>query len=352
VTKLVTPDPEIIFTEIPGNMGKLGVITLNRPKALNALNQTMIFGISKALEKWAIDPEIKAVILRAVEGRAFCAGGDIRAVYQRGLAKDPTIPNFFVEEYNLNKQIYHFPKPYIVFLDGITMGGGAGISIHGSHKVATKNMVFAMPETGIGFFPDVGVSYYLARMPEKIGFYLGLTGERLLYSDCLELGVVDYIVEPENFTTIIEKLLAAPLKHEAEVSEILKHFALHPAKTILLEHQAEIKNCFAKNNMEEILQALMRYPTAWSEQTAAIIATKSPTSLKVTLQQIQNSVRLTFDDCIKQDYHLMTHFLQAPDVFEGVRALLIDKDQKPRWQPDKLDEISATTVLNYFKPLS
>src|SRR5579872_925135 len=180
---------EIAFEEISGRDDNLGLITLTRQSVLNALNQKMINAIDQQLKEWENANHIKAVVIRAAPGRAFCAGGDVRSVYDRKLAQDPKIADFFRDEYGMNRRIHHYPKPYIALMDGITMGGGVGISVHASHRVATERLVFAMPETGIGFFPDVGTTYVLPRLPDFIGMYLGLTGARLTLNDCLALGL-------------------------------------------------------------------------------------------------------------------------------------------------------------------
>jgi enoyl-CoA hydratase len=340
---------EIIFTELDGVDGKLGLIMLNRPEALNALNHAMFKALNRQLENWEADENIKAVIIRA-EGRAFCAGGDMRIAYQLGLKKDPQLKNYFADEYRMNSCVYHFSKPYIALLDGITMGGGAGISIYGSHRVATNNLVFAMPETGIGFFPDVGASYFLSRLPYRMGFYLGLTGVSISAQDCLALGLVDHIVASEDFEKIILKLQTASLlKHtDATVSEVLRHFTAPPQKSALLGHQVEIATCFSKETIEEILETLERYPSAWCEEAFNNMSLKSPTSLKVTLRQLQLGEKLSFDKAQEMEYQMMCRFIEGHDLFEGVRAALIDKDKRPVWEPQRVVDVDEETVASYF----
>ncbi len=194
---------DILFEELSGRDGNIGLITLNRQKALNALNHQMFLDLNAQLAEWETADHIKAVIIRAAEGRAFCAGGDIRYAFQKKLENDPTLPLFFRDEYQLNLRIFHYPKPYIALLDGITMGGGAGISLHGSHRIGTERLVFAMPETSIGFYPDVGASYFLSRLPYKVGFYLGLTSARITYNDCFWLGLINYFVPQDDFSKLI-----------------------------------------------------------------------------------------------------------------------------------------------------
>lgn len=339
---------EIDFTEISGRHGDLGVITLQRPHALNALNHAMFLALDQQLAIWASHSFIKAVVIRAVPGRAFCAGGDIRAAYEKKLANDPTLVNFFRDEYRVNRQIFHFPKPYIALLDGMTMGGGAGVSIHGSHCVATPTMSFAMPETGIGFFPDIGASYFLSRLPYKMGYYLGLTGERIAYNDCLALGLVDAVISPEAQEQLIDKLIHTALPDKMAVSHIIKEFAISVPSSALLARQNEIKTCFAKNSVEEIIQALESIGSEWCHHTADIIKTKSPLSLKVTLRELQQGEQLDFDACMKMEDCLLLHFLKSYDLFEGIRAAVIDKDRAPRWEPKLLSAVSTDAVLRYF----
>jgi enoyl-CoA hydratase len=340
---------EIIFTELDGLDGKLGLITLNRPQALNALNHLMFKALNQQLQHWEDDENIKAVIIRA-EGRAFCAGGDMRVAYQLGLKKDPQLKNYFADEYRMNSRVYHFSKPYIALLDGITMGGGAGISIYGSHRIATNNLIFAMPETGIGFFPDVGASYFLSRLPYRMGFYLGLTGAAISAVDCLVLGLVDHIVAREKFDEIILKIQNTALTNhpDAAVSEVIRHYSQPTQKSELLNHQVEIEMCFAKETVEEILETLERYPSAWCEEVFNSMALKSPTSLKVTLRQLQLGEKLSFDKVMEMEYRLMCRFIEGHDLFEGIRAQLIDKDKKPVWKPHRVVDVDDSEVASYF----
>ncbi len=348
--------PEILFEEPPGHDGHLGLITLNRPQALNALNHNMFLALDKQLTAWAQDKHIKAVVIRAVEGRAFCAGGDIRYAYEKKSSNDSTLPHFFRDEYRLNRHIYHFPKPYIALLDGITMGGGAGISIHGSHRVATERLVFAMPETGIGFYPDIGASYFLSRLPYKMGFYLALTGARISYKDCLAIGLVDAVVAHADQDKLIAALVAAPLKNKLAVTEIIKSFSIASDDSILMTHKNAIENYFALHSVEEIISALESDKNTWDKstwchETAASIKTRSPTSLKVTLRELQEGSKLNFDDCMRMEYRLTNRFIKGHDFFEGVRAAVIDKDQKPHWRPATLEEVTLHQIENYFAPL-
>jgi enoyl-CoA hydratase len=345
--------PEINFEEISGRDGHLGLITLTRTQVLNALNQAMFNAINQQLTEWEAANHIKAVVIQAAEGRAFCAGGDIRSAYERKMAGDPTLANFFYDEYRLNRHIHHYTKPYIALIDGITMGGGVGISIHASHRVATDRLVFAMPETGIGFYPDVGTTYILARLPHKIGFYLGLSGARLNLSDCVATGMIDYPVKQNIFPEIIYQLADTTFEEDAKasVSQVLQQFYMPINKSNLWEHRVEIENCFSKNTVEDILLSLEQADSQWSHEASAVIKTKSPTSLKVTLQALQEAQKMDFDNCIQIEYRLTSRFIEGHDFFEGIRAVVIDKDQKPIWQPPRLQDVKAIDVKEYFAPL-
>lgn len=338
----------ILFEELSGHCGNLGIITLNRPSVLNALNHPMFKLIHQKLTEWETKSSIKAVIILATEGRAFSAGGDIRYAYEKKKENAPDLPQFFLDEYQVNRQIFHYPKPYIALLNGLTMGGGAGISINGSHRIATEKLQFAMPETGIGFFPDVGATYFLSHLPYYFGFYLGLTGEKIYSADCLALGLVDHIIQIEAQSDLIQALLNSPLPDKKSVTEIIKKFAVSVPTSTLYSQKNLIEKIFSQNSMEEILQTLTTTNNIFSNETNHILQTRSPTSLKVTLKAFQQGQYLNFDDCMKIEAILMTHFLKSHDFFEGIRAAVIDKDKKPNWQPKNLKNISDQEVNDYF----
>lgn len=347
-------DNAVLFEEISGKGGNIGVITLNRPQVLNSLNQSMINHMHAQLQLWASAPSIKAVVIRAAEGRAFCAGGDLRLTYERCQTQDPALTQFFYEEYQLNRFIFHFPKPYIAFLNGITMGGGVGISIHGSHRIATDRLLFAMPETGIGFYPDVGGTYFLPRLPGKIGFYLGLTGARLGSDDCVALGIAQQKVPIDAMNEILDALAQQPFNQNSRISvtQIIDQFKIPIKPSPLAEQQAIIDECFMAKTMEDILKHLQQSSLEISKDAAMALTKKSPTSLKVTLKALQDGMHLDFDACMRQEYRLTSHFLQEHDFIEGIRALIIDKDQKPKWDPDSLEKINSVEVEKYFSPLT
>ncbi|OGT56417.1 MAG: hypothetical protein A3F43_02480 [Gammaproteobacteria bacterium RIFCSPHIGHO2_12_FULL_42_10] len=341
---------DICFADLPGREGNLGVITLNRPKALNALNHNMLLAMHEALQRWADDREIKAVVVRAAPGRAFCAGGDLRWVYERHLANESYL-QFFKDEYQLNSAIYHYPKPYIAFLDGITMGGGAGISINGSHCVATEQLLFAMPETGIGFFPDVGGTYFLSHLPGKLGWYLGLTGARIGCDDCVSAGLVQHKVQEAAWPAVVDQLLIQPfgLDPDEAVTKILTQFTIPVLQSPLILHQAAIEHCFSCHTVEDVIRALEQSPHIFCRQAAVAMLQKSPTSLKVTHIVLQRSSQLDFDACMQQEYRLTTYFSKQADFMEGIRATIIEKDNTPHWRPDTLSAVNEREIKADFE---
>jgi enoyl-CoA hydratase len=345
---------DVLFEEITGKGGDLGIITLNRPAVLNSLNHTMIQAMHAQLAQWATANHIKAVLIRAAEGRAFCAGGDIRDIYERVKAHDRTAHYFFRDEYNLNRFIFHFPKPYIALLNGITMGGGVGISLHGSHRIATEQLMFAMPETGIGFYPDVGGSYFLPRLRANMGFYLGLSGARLGSDDCVALGIAQAKVPSHALSELVAALTDQSFGEHAvtSVTEIINQFKVIVKPSPFMEQQDIIQTCFANDSMETILRDLQQSNNEFCKTTAHTLAKKSPTSLKITLRAMQAGRHLEFDDCMRQEYRLTSHFLEGHDFLEGVRAAIIDKDQSPRWRPSTLEEVSQHEIEKYFSPLA
>lgn len=324
----------------------LGIITLNRSKALNALSLEMIQGLSQQLKAWTEDPSIAAVVVKSDDERAFCAGGDIRKIYDAGKQQDMNILQFFWHEYRLNRLIQTYPKPYIALLDGITMGGGVGISQHGTHRIGAANLSFAMPETGIGFFPDVGGSYFLSRLPQRMGFYLGLTGKRIGLADSIDLGLVDVYIPREKWPTLLDKL--SNNLTDIEFTATIDEFAEQAAAGELKSQYAEIASYFQATSISELFSALSQSDFEWCVKTLSILKSKSPTSLLVTFKQLQNGAELNFDACMQQEYRMVYRFLLAKDFYEGVRALIIDKDKQARWQPDDIDLVSETEVNQYF----
>jgi enoyl-CoA hydratase len=329
--------------------GRMGLIRLNRPQALNALTLDMTRRLDQALKDWAVDPNVSLVVIRAKGSRAFCAGGDIRALYDAGPGSSYT-EIFYRHEYALNRRIFRFPKPYVALVDGIAMGGGVGVSATGSHFVATERTVFAMPETGIGVFPDVGATWLLPRCPGETGIYLGLTGTRIAAADLVALGIAKVTVPSTALETLETELAAC--ETSPELDGLLERHKVDPGKPALEPYRDAIDRCFSAPTVEEILSALATEDTDWARETISTLQTKSPTSLKVSLRQLRLGRSLPdFDTAIRVEFRLMQRFMAGGDFFEGVRALLIDKDQRPRWSPDRLEAVSEATVDAYFAPL-
>lgn len=324
--------------------GALGLITLERPKALNALTRTMCLAMAAALRRWADDPAIRAVAIRSAGGRAFCAGGDIRALYEAGRAGTADGPAFYRDEYRLNRLIRRYPKPYLALIDGIVMGGGVGVSVHGSHRVAGAGMVFAMPETGIGLFPDVGGSYVLPRLPGRLGWWLGLTGARLGGAACLASGIATHYLPGDRHQEVIDRLAAG-----AAVEAALGAAVAPPAATGLDRQQVD--RLFADDSVEAIVAALAADGSPWAHEQLEVLRQKSPTALAVTARQLRQGATLDFEACMVMEYRLACRLCRTADFLEGVRAVVIDKDHAPRWQPARLSEVRPDVVEALFAPL-
>jgi enoyl-CoA hydratase len=322
--------------------GALGRITLNRPKALNALTRDMCVEMKRALDAWADDASVKAVAIDAVAGRAFCAGGDIRHLYDdpKGYA-----PQFYADEYRLNARIKHYPKPYVALIDGICMGGGVGVSVHGSHRVVTENATFAMPETAIGFFPDVGGSYFLPRLAGELGMYFALTGIRLKAPDLIYAGIATHFVRAERIGSIVPRLVAGET-----LDMILKDVSEKASEAPLAGNRANINRDFAQPSVEIIIDAL-EGEGEWGRETARALRMKSPTALKITYREMREGRTLDFDACMRMEYRLAVHAVAGHDFREGVRAVVVDKDQDPKWDPPTLASVSDAAVAAYFAPL-
>lgn len=339
---------DLIFSELPGKQSNIGEIILNRPQALNALSHEMIQALRAQLAHWATSAHIRAVIIRSNIDKAFCAGGDIRQVYDYRQRNPQLAQQYFADEYQLNFQIAHYPKPYIAFLNGITMGGGAGVSIHGSYRIAVENLRFAMPETGIGFFPDVGASYFLARCPHHIGLYLGLTGVTINAADAVYIQLVDSTITQNALPTIIALLQDAATLDVSSCSRLLADFKPANGNSALQQYQTLIVQHFSKASIAEIIASLQKDMQPWSQQTLAVLQAKSPTSLKVTFEQLKRAKTLALSDCLKMDFYLTQQFLAGNEFYEGIRAAVIEKDRSPQWQPAQLKDISSALLNRFF----
>ncbi len=329
----------------------MGLILLNRAHALNALTLPMVLDLIKQLQIWSKDDTIHAVVVLATDGKAFCAGGDVRWLYDAGKNKSRQQLEFFYHEYQLNQLIHDYPKPYIALMDGLTMGGGVGISLHGSHPVASERFVFAMPETAIGFFPDIGASYLLNRCPDHVGFYLGLTGNRLGAEDAYELGLIKHVVKAADMDKVLKELIAADLSFDApkQVTACLQQFIKPVLPSSIAELRDMIATYFSAEDVESIIKGLTEKGSPWCLEIVNNLNSKSPLSLKITLQQLKWARERTLADCLALDYRLVQHFMQSHDFYEGVRAVLIDKDKSPRWWPKTLAEVSGEQVNQYFR---
>ena len=321
--------------------GSLGVATLDREKALNALTLDMIRAFHRKLDEWEPDPSLRAVVLRGA-GRAFCAGGDVRMV-AAGTADYKV--DLFTEEFRLIRRLHRFPRPWIALTHGITMGGGAGISVNGSHCVASEGTVVAMPEVFIGSFPDVGGSRFLARLPGRIGLYMALTGGRADSADAVHLELARYFVPQARF----EELISA-LETEAVESAIAR-FASDPGPSRLATLRPAIDRCFAPGSVEQIVAALRKEPGEWAREALAAMGRASPLALKITHRLNQRAAAMEIEDALKLEFRVMQHVLEGKDFYEGVRAVLVDKDHKPRWQHASLEEVTEADVERQFEAI-
>ncbi|GAM18943.1 hypothetical protein SAMD00019534_021180, partial [Acytostelium subglobosum LB1] len=349
---------EILFEQ----KGKSMNITLNRPKALNALNQSMVKTLTPMYRQWhTLRDGDGVIIMKGAGEKAFCAGGDIRAIYdgsRPSVLKTGQEPDdsFFTEEYTLNNLIGTSPIPQVSLYNGITMGGGVGLSVHGKFRVATDNTMFAMPETGIGFFCDVGGSHFLPRLPHNTGMYLGLTGAKLKGKDCFVAGVATHYVPIGKMTELQKTLENMSNPTAANVADVLSTFHekvdINDANTISNKFE-QFDRIFSKGSVEEIVAALEKDGSEWAKQTIAVLNTMSPTALKVVHRQIINGSKLpNLAECLKMEMRMAATFVRNNDFFEGVRALLVDKDKNPKWQPATLSQVTDAMVNKYFEPLS
>jgi enoyl-CoA hydratase len=343
-------EPDILFER----RGTAGVVILSRPQALNAVSHGMVRALSQRLAEWENDPAVTRVVVTASGGRAFSAGGDLRALYDLGrAARYDEALTYFHDEYSLNARIKRYRKPYVALIDGMVMGGGVGISVHGSHRVAGEKFVFAMPEVSIGFFPDVGATWFLPRLPGELGTYCALTGERLNAADGTACGIATHRVASARFPELLEGLCSA-----IPVDAILGAFAEAAGKGPVVSAQAAVDRLFRFARVEDILAALDAEAisdgtdTAFAFASAATMRTKSPTSLKIALAQMQLGRGLDFADCMRCEYRIVSRIVRGHDFYEGIRAVIVDKDQAPRWQPPALAAVSDSEVERHFAPLT
>jgi enoyl-CoA hydratase len=342
--------PEVLFER----RGMAGIVTLNRPQALNAFGIATVVPMRKQLAAWAADPAVTRVLIRAAGERAFAAGGDIRSLYDRHKAGRVTESiDFWREEYQLNGEIQRYPKPYIAVIDGICMGGGVGLSLHGSHRVAGDKYLFAMPEVSIGFFPDVGATYALPRTPGQVGTYLALTGARLGPGEGIAVGFATHRVASARLSALIDAL-----SEPTDVEQTLATFATAPEANKLSSRMDAINRAFAGDTVEAILQALDREAAGIGEDAefaraqASAIRKHSPLSLKIALEQMRRGKAMSFGEAMRTEFRIVNRIARGHDFYEGVRATLIDKGDKPHWNPPTLAEVRAEQVEAHFAPLA
>lgn len=321
----------------------VGVVTLNRPKAINSLNHAMVTGLAEALTTWEHDDNIRAVLLTGAGERGLCAGGDVVAIYHSAKAGDDDARNFWHDEYLLNAHIGSYPKPYVSLMDGIVMGGGVGVGAHGSVRVVTEKTKLGMPEVGIGFIPDVGGTYLLSRAPGELGIHAALTGAPFSGADAIALGFADHFVPQADLAAFRDKVVGDG------VDAALAAFAQEPPSSDLVTQRHWIDECFAADTVSEILANLRGHEAGAAHSAADLIATRSPIALTVTLAAVRRAATLeTLHDALRQEFRVSVASLKSHDLVEGIRAQLVDKDRNPHWSPATLTECTAEAVDAYF----
>ncbi len=324
----------------------VGFVTLNRPKAINSLNQTMIDVLSAVLGTWEQDSAISAVVLSGAGERGLCAGGDVVAIYHSARADGVEAKRFWRDEYLLNGKIGRFPKPYVSLMDGIVMGGGVGVGAHANTRVVTDTSKIAMPEVGIGFIPDVGGAYLLSRAPGSLGLHAALTGAPFSGADAIALGFADHYVPHDKVDALREAIAADG------VEQALATHAIEPPASDLAAQREWIDECFAGDTITDIVAALRGHDAGPANDAANLIATRSPIALSVTLEAVRRAAKLeTLEDVLAQDYRVSSASLRSHDLVEGIRAQLVDKDRNPKWSPASLSAVSTADVEAYFAPV-
>jgi len=334
-----------VLTLVEGGVGRL---RLNRPKAIHALTREMCVAMSDALLRWREDPAIRLVMIDHVDGRGFCAGGDIRLIAESGASDGVAARRFFHDEYRLNHLLFTYAKPVIAFMDGITMGGGVGISQPANYRIATERTIYAMPESGIGLFPDVGAGWYLSRLPGRTGEFLALTGARIDGAECVALGLSTHYVPGERLDELKQALIANP----AEIDRLVTEFAVAPPEARIIGNRNKIDRLFAADRYEDVLAALKADGSEWAQKELATLATKSPQTCKVSLRLLaQGRDHVDFAEEMKVEYRVAAHICQRHDFIEGVRALIIDKDNSPKWDPPTPEGVTDHLLDQIFAPL-
>lgn len=326
----------------------VGRIRLNRPKAIHALTPEMCEAVNGALLDWMADDSVVAVMIDHAEGRGFCAGGDIALIANSAKADCVEAERFFHVEYRMNHLLFVYPKPVVAFIDGIVMGGGVGISLPARHRVATERTTFAMPETGIGLFPDVGGGWFLPRLPGRTGAWLAATGARIKGADCAALGIATHFMASDKLEAVKARILVDP----TGLGDILDENADLVPSSAWEEQRADIDRLFASDRYEDILAALTADGGEWAKAQLATLATKSPQTIKVSLRQLVEGAAFTdFADNMRNEYRIACHVIRRPDFVEGVRAVIFDKDNDPKWEPATPEAVSDALVESLFAPL-
>ena len=345
---MVTSDADILFERHDTSpSGAVGQILLNRPKALNTLTLDMCRSLDAQLRAWNEDKDIHAILIAGAGEKAFCAGGDIVQLFEAHHRDADAVfaHAFFHTEYRCNMRITALRKPFVAFMDRVVMGGGVGVSVNGSHRIVTERTLLAMPETRIGLFPDIGASYFLSRLPGAMGLFVGLTGARLNGADCVALGLAQHFVPHVHLPKLRETLMQSGVDAAiAAVSET-------PPPAPILTHSDAIARHFSQNSVEDIFASLAEDKDPWAATQLAALRTFSPLSLKISFREIREGARLSRADCFRMEWRLARRITEDGDFYEGVRALLIDKDNRPQWRAKTLAEINDAVIEDYFAPL-
>jgi len=339
----VNEESDEVLTRVEGG---IGLITLNRPKAINSLNQAMVDALRTLLAQWADDDAVRAVVLSGAGERGLCAGGDVVAVYESARKDGVEVRRFWRDEYLMNGQIGRFPKPYVSLMDGIVMGGGVGVSAHGSARVVTETSKIAMPEVGIGFVPDVGGAYLLSRAPGALGLHAALTGAPFSGADAIAMGFADHYVPHGDLKAFTRTVVA-----DGPETAVSRH-AVEPPPSELVAQRDWIDECYAGESAQDIVAALRGHSAAAAQDAANLIATRSPIAVSVALAAVRRAGKLeTLEDVLVQDYRVSSASARSHDLVEGIRAQIIDKDRNPKWSPASLAEVSKADVDAYFAPV-
>jgi enoyl-CoA hydratase len=339
----VTDESDEVLTHVDGNVG---LVTLNRPKAINSLNQQMVDALCAVLSDWADDDAVRAVVLSGAGERGLCAGGDVISIYHSARKDGVEARRFWHDEYQLNAQIAEYPKPYLAVMDGIVMGGGVGVGAHANTRVVTDTSKIGMPEVGIGFIPDVGGMFLLSRAPGGLGLHAGLTGAPFSGADAIAMGFADHYVPHGDVEALRQAIVADG------VENALAKYAIDPPPSDLVAQRDWIDECYAGESVADIIASLRGRDAGPANDAADLIAARSPIALSVTLAAVRRAAKLeTLKDVLIQDYRVSSASLRSHDLVEGIRAQLIDKDRNPKWSPAELAAVTAADVEAYFAPV-